>query len=461
MDQSVLEQLDRPVSYICRYGDRFTKDCVCVQLYDDTDYLMRLAVEKGALVCVTDHKIRDLPCIVVPDPYEIYTKLCCFARKRAVARGTAVFGSIGKTTTKKMIYSVYKQGAKTWCDTGNDNILDSVGSICQHVPTSTAQVVVEMSEDTPGLIKRMSEIISPDICVVTDLDKSHIKFYGSEDAIIDEFNTAISCLAPDGVCITNGDNFNNRALSTDKKILFVSMKDPAADYYADSIMIDSRGMTFCIHEKSTCTSHQVRLYNCFATHNVYSALMAFAAGVQIGLSHPKIVKGLSKYRPSGFRQNIYRSGKTVIYADCYNAVAKSVRSAMLAADQIPVDGNKIAVLGDVAEAGTFTVTTHSEIVSIVNQSAFQILMTCGLELKKAIEVAELRDTLAVYTFETQKEMNQALKKQVSSGDLVLFKSSHSGNLQQTIRSVFPMAYFGQMLRYYGPRLLWHLRVLLH
>ena len=239
------------------------------------------------------------------------------------------------------------------------------------------------------------------------------------------------------------------------------MKDTSADYYADNIQVDLEGMRFKIIEKATGISHKIRLYHVYALHNVYSAMLAFAAGVQIGLSYDTIIKGLSNYRPSGFRQNIYRSGKTIIYADCFNAVAKSVKSAILAANQIPVTGRRIAVLGDVAEAGAYTESTHSEIVDIVNNSEFTILMTCGQELRRALEKANVRNNLTVFTFDTQTEMNKMLKKQTHNGDLVLFKSSHSGNLSQSIRTVFPVAYFIQMVKYYVPRVKWHFKVLMN
>ena len=461
LDQTVVDVLDDCVSYICRYGDRFTKDCICVQLYDDTDEIMRLAVRKGAIVCVTDHIISGLRCIVVPDTHETYATLCSIWRKYSKAQGTAVCGSIGKTTTKKMINEVYRQGFFTWCDSGNDNILDSIGSICQHVPKKAEQIVVEFSEDTPGTIKRMAEIIVPNICVITDIDKSHIEFYGSETNIVEEFNSVLSCLPRNGVCITNYDNENNRSLVTRERIVFVSLYEKTADYYADGIIVDSSGLLFTIHEKATGNFCQIRLYNSFAVHNVYSAMMAFAAGVQSGMSYERIAKGLSYYRPSGFRQNIYRSGKTTIYADCFNAVAKSVQSAIVAADQIPVTGKRVAVLGDVAEAGSYTQSTHMEIVDIVEESSFHVLMTCGRELKKAFENKNHRNDLLVLTFNTQNEMNKALKRKIRNGDLVLFKSSHSGNLQSTIRSVFPLAYFYQMLKYYIPRLAWHFKVLIN
>ncbi|MBQ4161257.1 MAG: hypothetical protein IJD83_10050, partial [Clostridia bacterium] len=191
------------------------------------------------------------------------------------------------------------------------------------------------------------------------------------------------------------------------------------------------------------------------------ALLAFAAGVVSGISYDKIVAGLQKYRATGIRQNVFKAGKTIVYADCYNAVAKSIRSAIEGAQKIPVCGKRIAVLGDVAEAGSYTESTHREIVDIVNTSSFDVVMTFGKNLKKALANMQTRENLVVLTFKNQKEMNKALKKQVKSGDLVLFKASHSGKLSASIASTFPVAYAYQAIKYYTSRLMWHFKVILN
>ncbi len=460
-DGNVQAKLDKTVSYVCRWGDRFTKDCICVQLYGDSDAEMKLATQSGALVCVTDHGIDGVDCIVVEHPEIVYADLCAILRENAKTEATVVVGSIGKTTTKKMIESVYRQAFYTMCDSGNDNILDSVGSICQHLPRKAKQYIAELSEDTPGLIEQMSKITKPSIAVIATIDKSHIEHYGSEENIFNEFRSVTKYMPEDGVCIIGLDQPNAKALITDKRVIYVSDKNSEADFWASDIAVTPSGLTFHVHEKATGNVYPVELINAFAHHNVSTALLAFAAGVAAGVGYKQIVAGLKTYRATGIRQNVYKAGSKVVYADCYNAVAKSIRSAISGAQQIPVRGKKIAVLGDVAEAGDYTESTHMEIAEIINASDFDVVMTFGTELKKALTKTKMRDGLLVLTFEKQKVMNRALKAQVKSGDLVLFKASHSGHLNKSIAAVFPFAYMYQAIKYYTPRLMWHFKVILN
>ncbi len=460
-DKEIKDKFSVIVTQVSRFGDRFTKNCICVQLYDDTDDIMRKAMAEGALVCITDHKIEGVPCIVVENTAVTYADMCSIYRDMASIKTTVVVGSIGKTTAKKMVEAVYSKGFDTLCDSGNDNILDSIGSISQHIPEKAEQYIAEVSEDTPGLIAEMSKITKPDVAIITTIDKSHIEFYGSEENIFNEFRSVTKYMREDGVCIICIDDANAGNLIKDKKVVFVSAKGNDADFMATDIKVTNEGLSFNVLEKATGNSYPVKLINSFAIHNVTSALYGFAAGVVAGVSYEKIVEGLGCYRATGIRQNIYKSGSNVVYADCYNAVAKSVRSAVNASCDIPISGKRIAVLGDVAEAGDYTESTHLEIVDIVNKSNFDVVLTYGTELKKALANSKMRENLTVLTFDTQKDMNKAIKQQVKKGDLVLFKASHSGNLKDSIASTFPMAYLYQSIKYYTPRIKWHFKVIMN
>ena len=62
--------------------------------------------------------------------------MCRMYRPKTIV-ATCIVGSIGKTTTKKMVQAVYQSQEATLCDAGNDNQLDCVGYICQHIPGKT------------------------------------------------------------------------------------------------------------------------------------------------------------------------------------------------------------------------------------------------------------------------------------------------------------------------------------
>lgn len=446
------------VSGVCRVGSRFTKKCICVQLYEDAIDLMPIAMKNGARFCITKRPVDGVPCIVVEDPGRVYADMCSLYRQENIPV-TAIVGSIGKTTTKKMLRAVYESQEKTFCDSGNDNQLDGVGYICQHVPRKSKQWIQEVSEDTKGCVEQISKVIRPNIAIITAIDKSHIEEFGSEQGILDEVASITKYMPEDGICITSIDEENTANLITDRKVVTVSMDNPQADFYAKDVVLEKSGLKFTVVERGTGEAHQAHLRDVFAPHNIYSALYAFAAGVHAGISRENIIKGIAAYEASGVRQNIWRAKGVTIYADCYNAVAKSVRSAVGAASIIPISGKRVAVLGDIAETGSYTESTHTEIVEIVNTSNFDVLIAYGKNICKAADAFAPREGLRVIQCTNRKALNRAVKSNVKRGDLVLFKASHSGGLDKTIAAVFPLSYLRKMLQYYLPQVTWRFVVL--
>lgn len=451
---------DHKVSQVCRSGSRFTKDCICVQLYDDGPEVLRWAMQNGALICVARYQIDDYPCIVTDNPAAIYARMCATLRNKTVD-SVAITGSIGKTTAKKMIYSMYRAQLKTFCDAGNDNQLDGVGYIAQHIPKKSKIWVQEVSEDTPGSITDISRIIEPRIAVITAIDKSHIEEFGNEEGILREIHSIVDYMPEDGIIITSIDDKNTANLISERKVISVSLYNSNADFYAKSINIKPDGLKYSIVQKSTGIEHQMTMRYVYAEHNIYAALYAFACGVISGVDITNIKKGIEQYRASGIRQNVYSDKGVTIYADCYNAVAKSVRSAVQAAEKIPVNGKRIAVIGDIAETGDFTESTHNELIDIVNNSNFEILIAYGVNTCVAAKHFNCRGNLKVICCDDRSSLNKSIKENVKRGDLVLFKASHSTGLEKSLRKCFPKSCIIKTLEYYWPQLTWRLKVLLN
>lgn len=399
---------------------------------------LKQAKEKGAAVFITNKPLDNLPCVISNNPLETFAKLCRYYRDLSAVSVTAVSGSIGKTTVKNMIASVYATKYNTTFIKANHNTKSDVGFAVQHIPTRVEKMIQEVHEGEPDESQYMSLMLKPDVYVITTIDKSHLEFFESADRIVEEVCSFTKNMPLEGKVIVNSDEFDRYDLLNERTIIKISNSDTNADFYSDTINIDEAGLSFYVNVKKDGGRYLVRLNNIFAVHNVQCALLAFAAGYCEGVEPEKIVKGLAEYKTEGVRQNIMRTKDgVVVYADCYNAVAKSMKSAINACDIIPVKGKRIAVLGDVEEVGEMSEAMHKEIIEYVNSSKFDELMLVGEKMKKAIEASSVRDTLDVSWNASNDELVKRVKRVAKNGDLVLFKASHSGNLDKCIVKVWP------------------------
>lgn len=117
-------------------------------------------------------------------------------------------------------------------------------------------------------------------------------------------------------------------------------------------------------------------------------------------------------------------------------------AAINSAEIIPLENNannkRIAVLGDVEEAGELSNSMHEEIIRCVNESNFSHLIITGNKLITACKSIATREDLKVILCDNRiKAINELRNLVPNSGDLVLFKSSHSGHLEEVMLSVFP------------------------
>ena len=400
------------------------------------------AIMKGAILLISSEDYEDYPCLVSDNPILSFSCLCRYFRD--LSRDlyvTAVSGSLGKTTVKNMIGEVYKTRFKTTYTRANYNTRMAVGFAVQHIPSNAKMMIQEIHEGNPNETRYISRMLNPDLFVLTPIDKSHFERFGSEQKIKEEICSITEYMKESGSVIVDVDEFRDFDLLGGKRIISISLSDESADFCVRGLHVSREGLEFCIHVKETDSDHNVRLNGIYAPHNAQCALYAFAAGCHVGIDPSYIIRGLQNYRTSGVRQNVFKTQDGVlVYADCYNAVGRSMRSAIDAACGISVSGKRIAVLGDVAEAGATSLETHKSIIHYINDSSFNYLLTIGDALDKALIEVETREGLTVLSARSLKELSEIVRRVVLPGDLVLFKASHASNLSECIKMIWPKEY---------------------
>lgn len=129
---------NKKVSHVCTFqSSYFPKNNACLvyinPVYGKSDAIKyaTMAMQKGALILITNQSFLNYPCFISKDPIKTYSRLCRYYRDlQPKVRITAVTGSIGKTTTKNMIGEVYKTEFKTLYTEENNNTKTTVGLPC-------------------------------------------------------------------------------------------------------------------------------------------------------------------------------------------------------------------------------------------------------------------------------------------------------------------------------------------
>lgn len=120
---------------------------------------------------------------------------------------------------------------------------------------------MEMGINHFGEMHRLSEMVKPDICVMTNIGQCHLEFLGSRDGILKAKSEIFDFMNPEGTVCVNGDNDKLMTIGEvhGKRPVHFGLS-PENDIYADTIV--SRGLlgsTATIHTPDAAFDVQIPL----------------------------------------------------------------------------------------------------------------------------------------------------------------------------------------------------------
>jgi UDP-N-acetylmuramoyl-tripeptide--D-alanyl-D-alanine ligase len=127
-----------------------------------------------------------------------------------------------------------------------------------------------------------------------------------------------------------------------------------------------------------------------------------------------------------------------IVSDCYKANPSSTKMALQTLGNMKLDGNRIAVLGDMLELGKESGYLHKQIGAMVPEMNFDMLLAVGEQAKMYVEGAKSRGMKSVYHFDTVPEVVAFLSETVAEGDVLLVKGSRGMHMEQVVDALLHM-----------------------
>ncbi len=381
--------------------------------------------ENGAVcaVCEKAPENASKPYILVNSTLEAVKKIAKAYRSKFDIPVVGVSGSVGKTSTKEMLYAVLSQKYKTHKTQGNLNNELGVPLTLLSMPEDTQAAVIEMGISDFGEMTRLSDMVRPTICVITIIGCCHLENLGDRSGVLKAKTEMFKHASENADYILNGDDdkLNTITQANGKKPIFFGISDNN-DYYAENIQDNGEGgisCTLCFNN----TKLDVTI-PAIGSYMVSNALAAVAAGKLLGLSDEQLVNGVKSYKTVGSRANLINTGKIRIIDDCYNANPTSVKASI---DTLAnFSGRKVAILGDMKELGTDELKLHYETGEYAKSKGINVVIAVG---PLAQELAKGADG---EWFESVEQVRSAIPALINEGDTVLVKASHSMQFENIV-----------------------------
>ena len=423
--------------------------------FDGHDFLAEVAAKGVAAVVVERSKVKssrsdvssgtatpvldigrwtlDFPgcaVLVVDDARVALGRFAAAYRREFDLPVIAVGGSNGKTTTKELIASVLRQKLGTvWSEASFNNDI-GVPLTLLRIEKSHRAAVLEAGTNHPGELAPLVKMIRPKYGVLTNIGREHLEFFGDLAGVAQEEGWLAELLPAEGRLLINGDGeWTERVVQRTRAAVVRIGLGEKNDWRAKGIRLDKNGVTFRVEAPNAEYNGEYRI-NLLGRHQGANALFAVAVSEELGLGHRVARDGLAGCQPAKMRMQFWEAGGVRVLDDAYNANADSTLAALQTLCDLPLQGRRVAVLGDMNELGAHSEAAHAEVGRRAAELGIGQLFAVGKMAPVLARAARDAGLNRVIEFADVEAAVKAVKDFLKAGDVVLLKASRAAHLER-------------------------------
>ena len=372
----------------------------------------------------------DINLIEVDDTTIALGDIAKYYKEKFVIPYIGVTGSVGKTTTKDMIYAAISNNFDTLKNEGNFNNHIGVPLTLFNLNKKHECAIIEMGMSNFNEIEYLANIVNPKIGVISNIGLSHIENLGSQDGILKAKLEITTNFDENNILIVNGD---------DEYLSKVCKED--CNYNLKTFGFNSNNDVYCteyimsedsINFKCIINGKEEAIFiPTVGKHNIYNAMAAILVGLTLGMKLEDIKLGLRGFTASKMRLDIFKKDDLTIINDAYNASPDSMKAALDILGRY--EKRRVAILGDMFEMGEHSEYGH-RLVGESSINNVDVLITVG-DMSKFIsdEAKKLGlDSNNIYHFKTKELAIESLDSLINKDDAVLVKASRGMKLEEIV-----------------------------
>ena len=307
---------------------------------------------------------------------------------------------------------------KTTTTEGNLNNHIGVPLTLLKIESDAEMAVIEMGANHAGEIASYCSIAQPTHGMITNCGKAHLEGFGSEEGVRKAKGELFDHLrAQRGAAFVMWDYPYLRDMSRGiPEIYTYGTKDA-------NITGNAAGSGQYLEvEFSKGFTGRIRT-QLVGDYNLPNVLAAVSVGKYFNLDEDKIREAIESYTPTNSRSQLVVKNSNKVILDAYNANPSSMKAAIENFSRSG-NGNKILVLGAMAELGPDSIEEHETLVKEIEQYPWTEVLLVGGDFLKIPQ----RFT----TFPSPEEAGLWLKQQAFGNSHFLIKGSRSMQMEKVL-----------------------------
>lgn len=391
------------------------------------------AYENGAVAVLVNENFEDfsetITYIVVKDTVKALQDFATWYRLRFDIPVVAVTGSVGKTTTKDMIYSVLKEKYNVLKTEGNLNSEIGAPMTILNLNSACDIAVIEMGMDHFGQIDTISKIVKPETAVITNIGVAHIEFLKSRENILKAKCEVLDNMDKTGTAILNIDDDMLSSVKKDLNIVWYG-EGENANVRAENIVVDYNNGKVKAKVFANGNKYELVIPG-LSRHLVHAALSAIAVGLKYNMDMESILKGIANYTHTKMRMDIYNLNENILLIDdTYNANPVSMKALIDVLAKM--DKKKILIMGDMFELGENEVNLHKEVLEYAISLNMDKIVLTGNIMKSAVGMV---DKNKISYFNSKEELIENLNNIIEKDSVIGVKASRGMKFENITEKV--------------------------
>ena len=391
--------------------------------FDGNKYVIE-AIKKGVKLCLIDKEYFSLEdfkdfnvsIILVENTLHSLEKLACYVRSKLDINIVAVTGSVGKTTTKDLVYSFLSSKYKVYKSFGNFNNHLGMPISLINIDDDTEIGVFELGMSGMGEIDYLAKILKPNVALITNIGVNHMEFLKTKQNILRAKMEIVNYFTEDDILILNNEDEMLKYInSSEFKIYKVGLKDCDLSAYNVELKNDSIKFNVIYDEKE----EEIRL-PILGKHNVLNSILALKVCDIFNIPMKDIRMSFGYLKASAMRQEVVTyKGRTIIN-DFYNASPDSMISSI---DVLNLySGKKACILGDMNELGEQSEFYHKQVGEYLNNKIDKLVV---IGKYRYAYIENFEDKQKCYCFQTIEDFSEHLIEILEGMEIILIKASRS------------------------------------
>lgn len=348
-----------------------------------------------------------------------------------------ITGSFGKTTAKEVTAAILSVKYNTLKSNRNRNLVRSTKKLVKKIKNEHETIVIEMTMWDKNTGKQQCSVIQPNIGVITSVGHAHFHNFSSIHGTVSAKSEMMKYMDPEGTLYLNYDDEYSPLIDTTHftgEVIRVGVSS-GADFRATDIRSNNGGMEFNVELNGVKEPMFLPL---LGEHNVINALFGIAIAHNMNLSTEKIRKGLNNVSMIRGRLTLdYLEENRTLVDDSGNANPKAMITGLQVFNDYVESPKKIALLGDMAELGSYEKEGHEKVGKALNDFNLDAVYLYGESsrwiMEQALETGFPEEKL--HHFNDMDVLIDEIEKNFERNTALMLKASKSTGFKKIVKSI--------------------------